>query len=249
VVGIEVIRADSATIAGNLVRAIGLTAVKSALRAGVVTFGVNRPRVSGNEIVEVAPAKGFVGTSAGIMLRAPQTQIEVNHNSVQRDLTPGVDNSDGNWFALTTAEVNPKVPFGQAGDKVAIRLGDGRILALGADYAFVRASLAANDTEGARAGIIGNMLSARGPAPAVLVVAGQECLFNDNRVESGSKSVAVSLESAVAIISTNRVRGGESSIRLTGARAVTVIGNITTSTIIIPGGIANTPWAPLNVIG
>jgi len=45
------------------------------------------------------------------------------------------------------------------------------------------------------------------------------------------------------------VRGGESSIRLTGARAVTVIGNITTSTIIIPGGIANTPWAPLNVIG
>ncbi len=191
VVGIEVIRADSATIAGNLVRAIGLTAVKSALRAGVVTFGVNRPRVSGNEIVEVAPAKGFVGTSAGIMLRAPQTQIEVNHNSVQRDLTPGVDNSDGNWFALTTAEVNPKLPFGQAGDKVAIRLGDGRILALGADYAFVRASLAANDTEGARAGIIGNMLSARGPAPAVLVVAGQECLFNDNRVESGSRSVAV----------------------------------------------------------
>lgn len=249
VVGIEVIRADSATIAGNLVRAIGLTAVKSALRAGVVTFGVNRPRVGGNEIVEVAPAKGFVGTSAGIMLRAPQTQIEVNHNSVQRDLTAGVDNSDGNWFALTTAEVNPKVPFGQAGDKIAIRLGDGRILALGADYAFVRASLAANDTEGARAGIIGNMLSARGPAPAVLIVAGQECLFNDNRVESGSRSVAVSLESAVAIISTNRVRGGESSIRLTGARAVTVIGNITTSNIIIPGGIANTPWAPLNVIG
>ena len=72
---------------------------------------------------------------------------------------------------------------------------------------------------------------------------------SDNRVESGSKSVAVSLESAVAIISTNRVRGGESSIRLTGARAVTVIGNITTSNIIIPGGIANTPWAPLNVIG
>jgi hypothetical protein len=93
------------------------------------------------------------------------------------------------------------------------------------------------------------MLSARGPAPAVLVVAGQECLFNDNRVESGSRSVAVALESAVAIISTNRVRGGESSIRLTGARAVTVIGNITTSNIIIPGGIANTPWAPLNVIG
>jgi hypothetical protein len=150
---------------------------------------------------------------------------------------------------LTTAEVNPRVPFAQAGEKVAIRLGDGRILALGADYAFVRTSLAGNDTEGARAGIIGNMLSARGPAPAVLVVAGQECLFNDNRVEASTKSIAVSLESAIAIISTNRVRGGESSIRLTNARAMTVLGNITTGNILIPGGIANTPWAPLNVIG
>jgi hypothetical protein len=249
VVGIEVIRADSATIAGNLVRAIGLTAVKSALRAGILTFGVNRPRVSGNEIAEVAPAKGFVGTSAGIMLRAPQSQIEVNHNSVQRDLTPVPDDSTGNWFALTTAEVNPRVPFGQAGEKVAIRLGDGRILALGADYAFVRASLAANDTEGARAGIIGNTLTGRGPAPAVLLVVGQECLFNDNRVEAGSKAGGVLLESAVAIISTNRVRSGEGSIRLTGARSVVVIGNITNGGISIPGGIANTPWAPLNVIG
>ncbi|HEV2160405.1 DUF6519 domain-containing protein [Bradyrhizobium sp.] len=249
VVGIEVIRAESATIAGNLVRAIGVAAVKSALRAGVLTFGVNRPRVSGNEIVEIAPAKGFVGTSAGIMLRAPQTQIEVNHNTVQRDLAPVADDSTGNWLALTTAEVNPRTPFGQAGEKVTIRLGDGRILALGADYAFVKASLAANDTEGARAGIIGNTLSARGPAPAVLVVAGQECLFNDNRVEASNKSIAVALESAIAIISTNRVRGGESSIRLANARAMTVLGNITTGNIIIPGGIANTPWAPLNVIG
>jgi hypothetical protein len=249
VVGIEVIRADSATVAGNLVRAIGLTAVKSALRAGILTFGVNRPRVNGNEIVEVAPAKGFVGTSAGIMLRAPQSQIEVNHNSVQRDLTPVADDSTGNWFALTTAEVNPKAPFAQAGEKVAIRLGDGRILALGTDYAFVRASLAANDTEGARAGIIGNTLTGRGPAPAVLLVVGQECLFNDNRVEAGSKAGGVLLESAVAIISTNRVRSGEGSIRLTGARSVVVIGNITNGGISIPGGIANTPWAPLNVIG
>jgi hypothetical protein len=45
------------------------------------------------------------------------------------------------------------------------------------------------------------------------------------------------------------VRSGENSIRLTTARAVTVLGYITTGNIIIPGGIANTPWAPLNVIG
>ena len=102
---------------------------------------------------------------------------------------------------------------------------------------------------GARAAIIGNMLTARGPAPAVLIVAGQECLFNDNRVEASNKNIAVSLESAVAIISTNRVRGGEASIRLTNARTMTVLGNITTGNIIIPGGMANTPWAPLNVIG
>jgi hypothetical protein len=93
------------------------------------------------------------------------------------------------------------------------------------------------------------MLTARGPAPAVLVVAGAECLFNDNRVEASNKAIGMSLESAVAIISTNRVRSGENSIRVAGARSVVVIGNITTGVINIPGGIANTPWAPLNVIG
>jgi hypothetical protein len=168
---------------------------------------------------------------------------------VQRDLAPVAGDPAGNWFALTTTEVNARVPVERAGDKAAIRLGDGRILALGPDYAFVRASLAANDAEGARAGIVGNTLVARGPVPAVLVAAGQECLFNDNRVEASNKSIGVSLESAVAIISSNRVRSGENSIRLTTARAVTVLGNITTGNIIIPGGIANTPWAPLNVIG
>jgi hypothetical protein len=249
VVGIEVIRADSATIAFNQVSATGLQAVKSALRAGILTFGVARARVSGNEVSEVAPANGFVGTSAGIMLHGPQTQFEVSHNSVQRDLAPVVTDTTGNWFALTTAEVNPRTPFVQAGEKLAIRLGDGRILALGADYAFVAAGLAANDAEGARASIIGNMLTARGPAPAVLVVAGAECLFNDNRVEASNKAIGMSLESAVAIISTNRVRSGENSIRVAGARSVVVIGNITTGVINIPGGIANTPWAPLNVIG
>jgi hypothetical protein len=250
VVGIAVTRADSATIAGNAIRAIGAQAVKSELRAGILTFGVNRARVSGNEIAEIAPAKGFVGTSAGIMLRGPQTQLEVSHNSVQRDAELVDSESAGNWFALTTAEVNPKTPFVQAGDKFTIRLGDGRILALGADYAFVAASLARNDAEGARASIMGNLLSARGLAPAVLVVAGAECLFNDNRVETrGNRNLSVVIESAVAIISSNRVRDGEASIRLTAARSVVVIGNITTGPIIIPGGIANTPWAPLNVIG
>ncbi|MBR0774294.1 right-handed parallel beta-helix repeat-containing protein [Bradyrhizobium diazoefficiens] len=249
VVGIEVVRADSATIAGNQIRAIGLAAVKSDVRAGILTFGVNRPRVSGNEVVDIAPAKGFVGTSAGIMLRAPQTQLDVSHNTVQRDPKPVTGDSTGTWLALTTTELNARLPFERAGDKAAIRLGDGRILALGADYAFVRASLAANDAEGARAGIVGNTLVARGTAPAVLVAAGQECLFNDNRVESTNKSIGVSLESAVAIISSNRVRSGDLSIRLTTARAVTVLGNITTGNIAIPGGIANTPWAPLNVIG
>jgi hypothetical protein len=93
------------------------------------------------------------------------------------------------------------------------------------------------------------VLNARGQASAVILSAAAECIFNDNRVESRLNKVqtAVILATGLAIVSSNRVRGGERSIDIFGATAVTatVLGNITTNSIGIQGGLTN--WAPLNV--
>ena len=96
--------------------------------------------------------------------------------------------------------------------------------------------------------MLGNVLSARGAASAVLVIAAGECLFNGNRVESRSAATAVLLATRIAIVNANRVRGGESSIQIAGARAAAVLGNITTGNIAVPGGL-QPPWDALNLRG
>jgi len=62
---------------------------------------------------------------------------------------------------------------------------------------------------------------------------GDDCLFNDNRVESlfNRGSTAVRLETTVAIVHANRVRGGEASIDLTRTKLAAVLGKITTGVI------------------
>jgi hypothetical protein len=245
VVGIGVTRAEAATIAGNTIRTLGVDAVQSALRAAILTFGVLRPCVSGNELAEVAPPGDFLGLAAGIMLRAPVTQFHVSNNQVRRDAAPSPQASNSAWFALTAMETDPQNPLSRTGSLTTIRVDTTRVLVLGGrPYLFDTAGFA--PPEATRGSVLGNVLNARGTAPAVELSAAGECLFNDNRVESGFNSRGVTLATTVAIISTNRVRSGDTSIEVTGATAAAVVGNITTGQIVVPGGL-QAPWAALNL--
>ena len=111
VVGIGVARADGVAVAGNTIRGLGVRAQKPPLRAAILTFAVPRPRVSGNDVGDVAPPGEFIGTSAGIMLRAPYTQFEVNHNQVQRDTTLETRDPIGRWSALVAADFDQNSPI------------------------------------------------------------------------------------------------------------------------------------------
>jgi uncharacterized protein DUF6519 len=253
-IGIGVTRADAATIGGNTIRALSVQAQPSALCAGILTFGVLSVRVSNNEVTDVAPPGGFVGTAAGIMLRAPYSQLEVSHNLVRRDAVPSALASNGAWLALVAVDTDLQKPLSRVGTLATVRVDNTRVLVVGAGRPYV-ASLASALVPGAvaaapelpRASVLGNVLSARGIAPAVDVMAGGECLFNDNRVESrGNSKAAVSLTTDVAIVNANRVRGGDVSIQLVGARTAAVLGNITTGIIELPGGLVP-PWDALNL--
>jgi hypothetical protein len=252
VVGIGVGRAEAATIAGNTIQALGVQTVQSKLCAAILTFGVLRVRVDGNEITEVAPPGDFVGLVAGIMLRAPYTQFEVNRNRVQRDAMPSVQASNGTWHALMATDIDPDTPLSRSGSLSTVKVDAARILVVGAGrlYVWSLASAATAVVEQARGSVLGNVLNARGTAPAVLVSAAGECLFSENRVESrgNSQFAAVTLLTDVAIVNANRVRGGELSIQVARAKSVTVLGNITTGSIAIPGGM-KPPWDALNVNG
>ena len=248
-VGVGVTRAQAATIAGNTIRAVGVQAVRTPLRAGILTFGVLHARVSGNEVTEVAPPGDFVGVAAGIMLRAPYVQFDVSNNRVQRDAAPSAQASNGAWFALLAADTDLENPLSRVGSLATVRIDDRRMLVLGAGRAYVATlagAAAAAPVESARGSVLGNMLNARGSTPAVELKAAGECLFNDNRVEARlNEKVAVLLTSDVAIVNANRVRGGEASIRVE-AKSAAVLGNITTGTISVPGGLQS-PWKELNL--
>jgi hypothetical protein len=115
VIGIGVVRADAATVAGNTLRNVGLQALQSALRVGILGFGVGRVRVQGNEVVELAPPGDFVGLAVGVLLRAPFSQFEVHHNQVLRDgqaPAVGAQASNGAWVALLAADFSNLAALG-----------------------------------------------------------------------------------------------------------------------------------------
>ncbi len=192
-VGIGVTRGDSATIAGNTLRGIGQQAPDAALRAGIVTIGVRRPRVQGNTAIGIAPAGNFTGQAVGILL-VTMIEAEVSGNRVEREADLGPVPSNGQWTALDIGDF-PRAgagnapapnagPVFRAGDFVAVRLDNARAMVLGAGRAHIaNLSAVTNEFAGANAVIIGNVLNARGNAPAVRVSV-RECQFSDNRVDA-----------------------------------------------------------------
>jgi hypothetical protein len=221
-----------------------------------MTIDVARARICANEVTDIAPPGDFLGTAAAIMLRAPFAEFEVTNNHVQRDSGAAIQQAtNGAWFALAAAEIDPQNPIAKAGNVTTVSVDNSRVLVLGAGRAYVAtvgtvsAAGAAAVVEPARGSVIGNVLNARGNSPAVEISAAGECLFNDNRVEARLNSkVAVVLATNVAVVNANRVRGGELSIQVVNAKTAAVLGNVTTGAIIIPGGL-QPPWDALNLRG
>ncbi|MBS0523277.1 MAG: right-handed parallel beta-helix repeat-containing protein [Proteobacteria bacterium] len=246
VVGIGVVRAASATIAGNTIRRLGVAAVQSQLRAGISGVGVDRARILGNEVSDLAPPGDFVGRAAGILLMAPLVDFETVHNHVERDATPSTQRSNGDWEALAVLETTGVL---QAGKIAVIQVDAGRKLVLGAGRPFLSQAAIDAKAPGAKGSILGNVLVSRGDSPAVQVTAA-ECLFSDNRVDARlNQKIAVALAAPVAIVNANRVIGNEMSIQITGANAksATVLGNVTTGAISLGGTGLPAPWDALNV--
>ena len=255
VVGIGVLRAESATVAGNTLRRIGRLATQALLRVGVLANAVQRARIAGNDVMDIGPPGNFNdnGFAVGILVGSPFAELEVCQNQVDRDAVP-LNQGGGRFLALWVDEPGPNQTRSQVGLMTTIRVDASTTLTLGAGRPIIgRAgsfdAAGAVIVRGANASVLGNALRARGTAPAVRVTAAGDCLFSDNRCElrgPGNK-LAVQLISGAAIVNANRVRGGEVSIDIeSNPKTTTVLGNVTTGSIEL-GGALGAPWAPLNV--
>ncbi|TCL69493.1 DUF6519 domain-containing protein [Rhizobium sp. BK251] len=252
VVGVGVLRADTAAIAGNTIRRLGVLASASAMRAGILAFGVSRPAIGSNEITELAPPGDFVGRAVGIMVMAPVIDFEITRNRVDRDAIELNDRSNGDWRALLVLDSGPQAAITHVGTLTTVRVDNTKMLMLGAGRPVLAtlAGLAAAEVfAGPKGSVVGNAFNSRGDAPAVDVSASQ-CLFNDNRVDARlNGKIAVTLAADVIIVNANRVTGNELSIQITRAttKSAAVLGNITTRGIALSGGGLIPPWDALNL--
>ncbi|UUZ68694.1 right-handed parallel beta-helix repeat-containing protein [Polaromonas sp. P2-4] len=169
--GIGITRTEAATVAGNTLRQIGLGAAENKqLVAGIAAFSVQRPRISGNDIMEVGPLENFGGMVAGISVRAPYAQAEINHNHVERDAQVSQQPSDTAWFALHIDEPQPGGNIISRLMRYAtLRVDDSRTLVLYGTHAYVNTVAAGVDAtgtaaavQGASASVLGNAFIARG---------------------------------------------------------------------------------------
>jgi predicted outer membrane repeat protein len=254
--GIRVIRADTANVAGNTMRRIGVEAVGGiASVAGIAHFAIQRSRVTGNTITEVGPARPPSGLNpAGILLQAPYAYNEVTGNHVERD--GGAAAADGaEWSAVTAQEAHALEPIVNVGNFSAVAFTAARMLVLDGIRAFAVDAAVDLDVNGVAAPrgssavLRGNVLLARGNGPCVSVRTGMDVTFADNRCELNGGGINAAINSGAVIVNSNMLRGGKVSLALSPPiERVTVLGNIVTADISVKDGtLAGSPWQPLNV--
>lgn len=259
VVGIGIVRTQNANVVGNTLQRIGLSPVgRTRQVAGILGLGVEQARVQGNTIAAVGPAGDFTGSVGGVLWRGPYDELDLSHNDIRRDETPVAAAGGARWVGVEVTQADSTRPVLRAEGYAAMRLDNQRTLVLAnrrADVVTSRVGLrgfAAADLDGGSSlGLKGNVVLARGSAPAVLAQSSADLMFSDNRCElNGVRvSAAVALGSRSVIASSNRVAGGVRSLVLEAAAArVTVLGNITTNGIALASGNLPVQWQPLNVI-
>jgi uncharacterized protein DUF6519 len=254
--GISVRRAQFANVAGNSLRRIGVEAVRGIESvAAIAHFAVRASRVSGNDIAEIGPPGALPGaTLGGILLNGPYRQNEIGGNHVARDAVAATADA-ASWSAVLANEPNPARPIIHVADFAAVHLSATRMLVLDGTHAFAEeAPLDFTDATApvplrSTVAVRGNVLQARGAAPAVALESGADIQFGDNRCDYVGRVAAVKLDSSAAVVSANVVRGGTPSLELSAPlERATVVANATSGGIVVnQRPLAGTAWEALNV--
>jgi hypothetical protein len=182
----------------------------------------------------------FVGLAAAVRIQRPFHRVTVDSNVLRREMSEeGVRSSWSAIFVGATAEVD----FERIDPNIfTLRVDENR-------HVFVTRETAATVFTGIEdVAIEGNAIESASGSPAVFVAARGECSLSDNRCMQLSQAPGVQVTAMLAIANANRVRGGEPSMVLNvDPERSSILGNITSTDIQVPGGL-QAPWNALNVI-
>jgi hypothetical protein len=97
-----------------------------------------------------------------------------------------------------------------------------------------------------------NVVGGGGGQPAVLVAAPAEVVFTGNHCQqrTDTEAAALHLVASAATVSANRLRGGKPSGQLVvDPLRLAVLGNLSSTGILMSGNVLGLPWQPLNLEG
>lgn len=239
----------------NQIRRVGPREVVSG-RFGVLVTGSTVVRVGTNSVhdvgIEELPGSAIAGA---IAIAGAFARADVHDNTVRRGpRSLELQEASGGWTGISvlgsvladdSVEIHVREAFEQV-DPNAYVAGKERVYAVNAAIG----RIAVVGERRGSVGVSGNVTDGYGRSFGISIIAGA-CVVAENRVtvtgRGDDQFAAVRVKAESAAVSANHVltRREQPSISV-DAGPVTVLGNITSSPILLNGGTLPAPWAALN---
>jgi hypothetical protein len=247
--GIGVRNTRQATIAGNTIIGVGLTANPPVI-GGIGVIDSISARIVGNIVYDIAPAskavEGFF-LRLGIFVTGAIGRLDVLDNDVNRnrDFASQGANDGTIWFSLIIQESITNMSTGPsqtvANSDTQFRVIDGMILPVPRGPETI--------------GVRGNLLDGYGVGTPIFVQSKGACLFGDNRcnfvpmTDFRPPIADITCEAIIANANFFQTSRNEKTVLLNpGNGPITVLGNISSGPILINNATMHgTPWATLNI--
>lgn len=239
-VGISVAHVESAVLAGNALRRIGVELVEGQLRAGITVAAATHLRCAGNVIDHIGPPE-YVGISAGVFVTAPFEQSTVTGNDIRYG--PMEEPPFTTWYAvLVQAPAREQASVGFLKAVIPLR---GQALVFNHKWAFAARDRSQHVT------LAGNSTRSGGRGDGLLVRVAGDVVAEGNQMEHLGRGdpVALRVEARSTTVATNRARGPKAMIVLEVDEGnFAALGNLTSGGTHLgsAGARLPDPWEPLN---
>ena len=247
VVGLQVTASQDVSVVGNSIEGCAQDALQASDRAAIRISHCGDVRVSGNHLTEIGPRQAHAGVVAGVELQMPYTRATIESNTIVR--SAAVDLAASAWQGIRVALPGERPIFTTVG---AVLLQADQM------YLLTRTRIRALPLAQPEClAVRGNHVQARGAFGSVVAIAGMlQAIVTDNHIQGtpirgAAAGTLMEIGALGAIVSNNRahwIGADQDAINIVGAKAFTVVGNITMGNIRIGGGVLPEPWTRLNVL-
>jgi hypothetical protein len=254
VIGLRVVNTVRAEIVGNALINVGLAAAQNPHRAGIQVVNLGSGRIDGNVVLNVGPPGDFLQTTVGIESLGTFVRLDITNNTVRRNEVLPASPGTSRWLAVSIQSLAAKGPLVVSAN-LSFVAADNLI------YAFIGNQVLTLPRGKEIVGLQSNLFESYGAAPTVRVVATGAFAFSTNRclltaAASGNETFIIPVtEAAVgaALVNSNYLEGAAKAtamiVQLLPANGpFTVLGNVSSGSIVVNGTALAAPWAQMNVI-